>query len=202
MASKPPTETRPLAIANAKRALEIDPELAEAHAALAYARMYDWDWAAAEQGFRRAIRLNPSYASAHFWYCHYLSAQTQIAWALQHAGRYEEAIQQLRKVLAADPDYLWTLWRLGSSCANTGRFEEGIQALEKAAAISSRSPSILGTLAETYGLAGRKAEARKLLAEMTEISQRRYVPAIAFVHANIGLGDTDRIFESLPREDW
>lgn len=221
LGSQPPTETRPLAVANAKRALEIDPELAEAHAALAYTRMYDWDWAAAEQGFRRAIQLNPSYASAHLWYSHYLSTQrrhdealaevklareldplspiiqTQVGWALQHAGRYEEAIQQFRKVLTADPDYLWALWRLGSSCSSARRFDEGIQALEKAAAVSSRSPAILGTLAQTYGLAGRKAEARKLLAELTEMSQRRYVPAIAFVHAYVGLEDTDRVFEWL-----
>lgn len=221
MGSKPPTETRPLAMANAKKALEIDPGLAEAHATMAYARMYDWDWAAAEQGFRRAIQLNPSYASAHLWYSHYLSTQrrheealaevklaqeldplspiihTQVGWALQHAGRYEEAIQQFQKVLETDPNYLWALWRLGSSLASAGRFEEGIQALEKAAAGSGRSPAILGTLAETYGLAGRKAEARKLLQELTEISQRSYVPAIAFVHAYIGLGDTDRIFQWL-----
>jgi TolB-like protein/DNA-binding winged helix-turn-helix (wHTH) protein/Tfp pilus assembly protein PilF len=221
MGSKPPTETRPLAIANAKKALEIEPDLAEAHASLAYARLYDWDWAAAEAGFRRAIQLNPSYGSAHLWYSHFLSTQrrhdeafaevrlaqeldplspiiqTQAGWALQHAGRYDEAIDQLQKVLAADPNYLWALWRLGSSSASARRFEEGIQALEKAAAVSNRSPAVLGTLAETYGLAGRKEEAQKVLDELKEMSQRRYVPAIAFVHAYIGLGDTDRIFEWL-----
>ena len=216
---QPPTETRPLAIAAARKALEIDPELAEAHASLAYARLYDWEWAAAAEGFQRAIRLNPSYASAHLWYSHYLSIrkrpgealrevklahqldplspiiQTQVGWTLQHAGRYEEAIQEFRKVLETDPDYLWALWRIGSSYASKGMFQEGIDTLEKAAALSGRSLSILGTLAETYGLAGRKEEARKLLNELAALSRQRYVPALAFTHAYAGLGDSERSFE-------
>jgi TolB-like protein/DNA-binding winged helix-turn-helix (wHTH) protein/Tfp pilus assembly protein PilF len=220
---QPPTEIRPLAIAAAKKALEIDPELAEAQATLAYARLYDWEWTAAEEGFLRAIRLNPSYASAHLWYSHYLSIwkrhdealrevrlahqidplspiiQTQIGWILQHASRYDEAIQELQKVLESDPNYLWALWRIGSSYASKSMFEEGIDALEKAAALSGRSPSILGTLAETYGLAGRKEEARKLLTELDALSRRQYVPAIAFAHAYIGLGDSERILQSLEK---
>lgn len=220
---QPPAEIRPLAIASAKRAIEIDPELAEGHAALAYARLYDWEWAAAEEGFQRSIGLNPSYSSAHLWYSHYLSIgkrpdealrevrlahqldplspiiQTQIGWILQHAGRYDEAIQELRKVLEADPDYLWALWRIGSCYASKSMFQEGIDALEKAATLSGRSASILGTLAETYGLAGRKDEARKLLNELAALSRQRYVPAIAFAHAYIGLGDSERVLEWLEK---
>jgi len=89
----PPTEVRPLAIAAAKKALEIDPELAEAHAALAYARLYDWEWAAAEDGFQDAIRLNPSYASAHLWYSHYLSMRK----------RPDEALREVRLAHMLDP---------------------------------------------------------------------------------------------------
>ena len=220
---QPPAEIRPLAIASAKRALEIDPELAEGHAALAYARLYDWEWAAAEEGFQRSIGLNPSYSSAHLWYSHYLSIgkrpdealrearlahqldplspiiQTQIGWILQHAGRYDEAIRELRKVLETDPDYVWALWRIGSCYASKSMFQEGIDALEKAATLSGRSASILGTLAETYGLAGRKDEARKLLNELAALSRQRYVPAIAFAHAYIGLGDSERVLEWLEK---
>jgi len=217
----PPTEIRPLAIAAAKRALEINPQLAEAHAALAYAKLYDWEWAEAEAGFQHALGLNPSYASAHLWYSHYLSMrkrheealrevqlsqqldplsliiQTQVGWILQHAGRCDEAIRQLRKVLDADPDYLWALWRIGSSYTSKSMFAEAIEALEKAAKLSGRSPAIVGTLAETYGLAGRKAEARKLLDELKAKARQRYVPAIAFAHAYIGLGDGQQMFASL-----
>jgi TolB-like protein/DNA-binding winged helix-turn-helix (wHTH) protein/Tfp pilus assembly protein PilF len=221
--SQPPTEIRPVAIAAARKALEIDPELSEAHAALAYAKLYDWEWVAAEQGFQRAIQLNPSYASAHLWYAHYLSMrkrpdealrevrlayqldplspiiQTQIGWILQHGGRYDEAIRELQKVLETDPDYLWALWRIGSSYASKSMFQEGIDALEKAAALSQRSPSILGTLAETYGLAGRRVDARKILNELEALSRRRYVPAIAFAHAYIGLGDSEKVLEWLEK---
>lgn len=220
---QPPTEIRPLAIAAAKKALEIDPDLAEAHAALAYARLYDWEWAAAEEGFQRALRLNPSYASAHLWYAHALSMRkrsdealrevrlayrldplspiirTQVGWILQHAGRYDEAIAELRKVLQTDPDYLWALWRIGSSYTSKSMFEEGIDALEKAAKLSGRSPSILGTLAETYGLAGRKELARRLLDEIVARSRKQYVPAIALAHAYIGLGDSERVLDSLEK---
>ena len=220
---QPPAEIRPLAIASAKRAIEIDPELAEGHAALAYARLYDWEWAAAEEGFQRSIGLNPSYSSAHLWYSHYLSIgkrpdealrearlarqldplspiiQTQIGWILQHAGRYDEAIQELRKVLETDPDYVWALWRIGSCYASKSMFQEGIDALEKAATLSGRSASILGTLAETYGSAGRKDEVRKLLNELAALSRQRYVPAIAFAHVYIGLGDSERVLEWLEK---
>ena len=220
---RPPTEVRPLAIAAARRALEIDPELAEAHASLAYAQIYDWEWAAAEEGFQRALRLNPSYASAHLWYAHSLSMRkrhdaalrevrlahqldplspiirTQVGWILQHAGRYDAAIEELRKVLETDPDYLWALWRIGSSYTSKSMFQAGIDALEKAAKLSGRSPSILGTLAETYGLAGRKGLARRLLSEIEALSHEQYVPAIAFAHAYIGIGDSERVLEWLEK---
>ena len=220
---QPPTASRPLAIAAARKALEIDPELAEAHAALAYARLYSWEWAAAEEGFQRALQLDPSYAPAHLWYAHSLSMRkrheealrevrlaqqldplspiirTQVGWILQHGRRYDEAIQELRKVLETDPDYLWALWRIGSSYASKSMFQEAIDALEKAAKLSGRSPSILGTLAETYGLAGRKGPARRLLLEMEALSREQYVPAIAFAHAYIGLGDSERVLESLEK---
>lgn len=220
---QPPTEIRPQAIAAARKALEIDPELPEAHAALAYARLYDWQWAAAEDGFQNALRRNPSYASAHLWYAHSLSMRkrhaealrevklahqldplspiihTQVGWILQHAGRFDEAIQEFRKVLAKDPDYLWALWRIGSSYASKSMFPEAIGALEKAAQLSGRSPSILGTLAETYGLAGRKDLAGQLLKEIEARSEKQYVPAIAFAHAYIGLHDSDQVLAWLEK---
>jgi TolB-like protein/DNA-binding winged helix-turn-helix (wHTH) protein len=218
-----PVESRPRAIAYAKEALKIDADLAEAHAALAYANLYEWHWAAAELGFQRAIQLNPSYAPARLWYAHYLIMrkrsqeavrevrlaqsldplspiiQTQVGMILNVAGKRDEAITELRQVLATNPGYLWALWRIGSVYASKSMFQDGIDALEEAATLSGRSPSILGTLAETYGLAGQREKARDLVIELTEMSRRRYVPAIAFTHAYIGLDDTERIFEWLER---
>lgn len=65
-------------MAAANRALEINPELAEAHAALAYSNLYDWNWSRAQEGFERAIALNPNYAPAHLWFAHYLAARGQF----------------------------------------------------------------------------------------------------------------------------
>jgi TolB-like protein/DNA-binding winged helix-turn-helix (wHTH) protein/lipopolysaccharide biosynthesis regulator YciM len=223
MSGQQPIESRSRASAYAKEALKIDPYLAEAHAALAYSSLYDWQWAAAELGLQRAIKLNPSYASAHLWYAHYLSMrkrpeealrevrlahsldplspiiQTQVGWILENAGRSDEAIQELRKVIEANPDYLWALYRLGTSYVSKSMFQEAIESFERAATLSGRSPGIVGTLAKTYGLAGRKEKVRELLIELSEQSRHRYVPAIAFAHAYIGLGDTERIFEWLEK---
>jgi TolB-like protein len=131
---RPPGENRGLAIAAAKKALEIDDQNAEAHAALGFARLYNWDWAGAELELTRAIELNPSYASAHVWHASSLLirhrfdeavaevdrageldplspiTQTQVGWIRALAGRTEEAIAGLRKVLAAHPDYPWAMW--------------------------------------------------------------------------------------------
>ena len=214
--SQPPSKTRPLAAAAAQKALEIDSELAEAHAALAYTKLYDWNWSGAEQSFRRAIELNPSYAPVRIWHASYLVCtgrtedavaeaarareldplslivMTQVGWILHYARRYDEAIQHYLRVLETDPNYLWALWQLGQACTYKSRFDEAIRTLEKAAALSGRSPSILGMLA--YGAAGRTAEARKLVTELTELSKRRYVPPAPVAWGHFGLGESDQGF--------
>jgi len=220
--AKSPADSRKLAMAAAKRALEIDPDLAEAHAALAYSNLYDWNWTLARQGFERAIALNPNYAPAHLWFAHYLTArgefdrgqqevrlaadldplspiiQTQIAWLLGHARRFPEAIAQYRKVLAQTPDYQWALWSLGGALLETGDYDTAIQTLEKAAHVN-RTGSMIGTLSWGYGRAGRKQEAEKLLQELLALSKHSYVPPHAMVHVYLGLGDADKVFEWLEK---
>ncbi|MCC7153936.1 MAG: winged helix-turn-helix domain-containing protein [Bryobacterales bacterium] len=221
--ARPPSESRPLAIAAARRALAIDPELAEAHAALAYARLFDWDWQAAEEGLRRSLQLNASYPQAHQWYAFYLAfrgrgdeavaeirkaeeldplsliVKTQVGWILHFDRRYDEAIEQFRTVLTIDPNYLWGLWQLGMAYAQKSRFQESIDALERAVELSNRSPSVLGTLCSTYAEAGRKADSLRLLREMFEIARTQYVPAASFVGPYMALGDHDRAFAWLEK---
>jgi TolB-like protein/Flp pilus assembly protein TadD len=220
---QPPSQTRPIAAAAARKALEIDNGLAEAHAALAYTDLYNWNWARAEQGFRKAIDLNPSYASAHLWYSHYLAARrrfnealqevyaardldplspiiaTQVGWIYFLMGRNEEAIAECRKVLESYPDYLWAHWLLGMACTQESRHGQAVAALGKACSLSGRNPAVLGCLAWAYGRAGEKAKALDLLAELTDIARRRYVSPVAFESAYIGLGDLDRQFDYIEK---
>jgi TolB-like protein/DNA-binding winged helix-turn-helix (wHTH) protein/Tfp pilus assembly protein PilF len=221
--SRSPAEGRKLAMAAAKRALEIDPNLAEAHAALAYSNLYEWNWGAAYEGFERAIKLNPNYPFGHLWLGHYYFArgnvdrglqeaqlacdldplseimETQKAWLLGGARRHAEAIQIFEKVLADHPNYQWALWQLGSQQMATHNYDAAIETLKKAVEVGKGSPSALGTLGQAYGLAGRKGEAQEILAELTRQSHERYVPPHAFVHVYIGLGDKEKAFEWLER---
>jgi len=221
--ASPPATMRPLAAAAATRAIEIDGELAEAHATLAYAKLYDWDWLRAEQEFRRALELNPSYASAHSWYASYFVAKgqikeavtevnraqeldplsliikTQAGWMLYFARRYDEAIAQYQRVLEIAPNYYWALWQLGETYARKGMYTQSLQALEKAATLSGRNPSMLGLLGRVYALSGRRTEAQMLLAELTALSKHRYVPPSAFAFLHTGLGNTDQALEWLEK---
>ena len=221
--ARSPAEVRKLAAASARRALEIDPDLAEAHASLAYCDLYDWNWGAAEKGFLRAIKANPNYAPAHLWFAHYLTArrqferalqevrlasdldplspviQTQVGWLMGFAGHHAEAIQQFRKVLGDNPTYQWALWQLGHNQIAMHDYAAAIETLEKAAALSNRAPSALGTLGYGYGLAGRRGDALRILKELTALSHQRYVSPKSIADVYEGLGDRDKAFEWFER---
>ena len=178
---------------------------------------YNWDWAAAEQEYKRAIELNPNYAQAHSYYGSFLVSKgrteeaiaeenraqeldpfsfaisSQRGFILENARRYDEAIEQLRRVIAMDQDNFQAHWFLGHTYAASGRFAEAIAASEKAVALS-RTPGALGFLGMCYGLAGRKAEANKILNELLEIKRSRYVTPPALANFYIGLGDKDQAF--------
>jgi len=201
----------------ATKALNIDNEQAEAHVALGFVKHFNWDWAAAEQEFKLAIELNPNLANAHTFYASFLVSRGRIGEAIAEANRaqeldpfslaisvhrgfilenarhFDEAIEQLRRVIAMDQDNYQAHWFLGHTYAATGRFGEAIATSEKAAALS-RTPGALGFLGMCYGLAGRKAQANKILNELLELSQRRYVTPPALANVYIGLGDKDQAF--------
>lgn len=217
-----PTETRRLAMAAAARALEIDPELAEAHAALAYSNLYEWNWDRAREGLHRAITLNPNYAPAHLWLAHYLAArgrsgealqevrlardldplspiiQTQVGWILSHAGRYQEAIVEFRKALDTAPDYEWATWQLGRVLTLTNNATAAIEVLQGALE-RDRSASALASLGRAYAVAGRRDEALKVLQELVVLSHERYVPPHCFVTVYTGLRDREKTFQWLER---
>jgi TolB-like protein/Tfp pilus assembly protein PilF len=215
-----PQKTRKLALAAANRALEIDPNLAEAHATLGYVAMYEWQWQRAQTELNRAIHLNPNYPTAHLWLGHYYSMhgrhlealqevrlagdldplspiiEAQHGWLLIHARRYAEALGVLRGVVANTPDYQWALWQLGIGTAHEGNPAAALAILEPAAA-SHRTHAFLGSLGYAYGRASRRTDALRVLEELTSASRRGYVSPHALMFVHIGLGDRDRAFECL-----
>ena len=218
----PPSEIRPKVISAARKALELDPELPEAHVLLADMLQKQWQWAEAETEYRHALELNPNDASAHHGLANWLLCQgrteealawsrrareldplgdsgVNIGWILFHARRYDEAIHELRSVLAVRPDDATALWFLGFVLIDNGQAEQAIPVLEKTVSVSDRSPGAIGVLVRAYARAGRRTDALRLLGELKRRKQASYVPAGAFVNAYLGLGDYGQTFAWLER---
>ncbi|HEX7151142.1 MAG TPA: protein kinase [Thermoanaerobaculia bacterium] len=209
----PPNDAMPKAKAAAMRALEIDDGLAEAWASLGAVKWwFDWDWDGAEQAYRRAIELNPNYATAHDGYAMLLCARNRPSEAIEqvtkagdldplsliiavHAGwpfyfarDHETAIRRFRKALELDENFIPAHGWLGMALGQQHRYDEALDAFRRALEVD-RIPILRAMLAHTYAIAGRRSEAEALLAELMNEAQQRYISAydIAIVHA--GLGD-------------
>ncbi|MGB7283578.1 MAG: tetratricopeptide repeat protein [Candidatus Acidiferrum sp.] len=216
----PPSEVRPKVVDAARKALELDPGLTEAHLLLADVYQEQWRWSDAEAEYNRALDLNPNDAAAHVGFAHWLLCQgrtqealtwtargreldpievsgTSIGETLFFARRYDEAIRELRDALAVQADSASALWYLGFSLIAKGQPEDAIPVLEKAVSITNRSPGVIGVLIRAYAHAGRRGDALRLLAELKKRKNAGYVPAGAFVNAYLGLGDNDQTFVSL-----
>jgi len=227
-----PTEAFPKAIKEAEAALRLDGNLAEAHAALAYAKFRgEWDWPAAEKEFREAIRLNPNYASAHQWYANYLAAQrrfdeaeaeTRLTQELDktsliinsHFGliyffseRFDDAIKACRKTIELDPRFFVARRYLGLSYAQKGMYKEAVQEYEKAIETSKGSPLMRAEYASVLALNGETEKARAELSKLEEEKKTRYISAYHIATIYAALKDRDRAFEWLDRAyderaDW
>jgi Tfp pilus assembly protein PilF len=216
-----PQEWRPRAAAAAIKALQIDSELAEAHATLGYVHHYDWQWSDAEKEFRRAIELNPSYALAHMWYANLLASRrrdeeamrevllardldplslivnTNVGWVLNMAGRYDEAIVELRRTLGLDPRYVQAHRRLAIAYVGAGRFDEAIAEMLTVVRLTESNPSSLGGLGQIYARVGRTAEARRILNDLLVLARTRYVSPGVMASLYIELGEHDNAFRWL-----
>jgi TolB-like protein/Flp pilus assembly protein TadD/predicted Ser/Thr protein kinase len=221
----PPKEVYPKAREAAIKALELDQGLAEAHNALATVkRDYDWDWPGAEREYKRAIELNPSYATAHQWYSELLAAlgrkQELIAemnraqqldplspvintekgimllWA---TGRTDLALEQLQKTREMDPNFPHVHWHLGMLHLRDGELAEAAAEFQMAETLSPKATMYKGGLGHVYARAGRTTEARRLLEELNELSKRRYVSGLDLASIYTGLGEKENAFASLEK---
>jgi eukaryotic-like serine/threonine-protein kinase len=209
-----PREFRPRAEAAAIRALQIDPLSAEAHAALAYTRHYDWRFAEAEQGFRRALELNPSHALARIWYANLLMSRgridqalqqvqmgrdidpfssvvnTNLGWVLKAAGRPAEAVDVLAEVLTRDPTYAQARMRLIGALTNAGRSEEAHAQAHRLVEEAGDWPPALIALAIHHARSAPDS-ARAVLAELLLRRENEHVSSAGLAGLHDALGDTD-----------
>jgi TolB-like protein/DNA-binding winged helix-turn-helix (wHTH) protein/Tfp pilus assembly protein PilF len=211
----PQREFMPKARAAALRALEIDDNLPEAHTALALiVQNYDWDWQTSEKEFRRAIELNPNYATAHQWYAEHLAWRGRFEDALRESERarqldplsliiatdngailyysrqYDRAIARFGAVREMDPGF----FRAGLmvfAYAQKGMFAEALQEVEGK---NPKGAYDFATLAYIYGRSGQMAQARLAFEKLEHLNTRRALDPAPLIRASIGMGDTDQAF--------
>ena len=217
-----PKDTFPKAKAAARKALKIDNELAEAYASLACVGFsYDWDFPAAENGFKQAIALNPNYATAHQWYAEYLLKMGRVDEALAELkrareidplsliiyfvlakayldlGRYEEAREQCEKALEIDPNFGPIHFFIGLLNEDKGDYKKAVPAYQKAMKLTGGLSLVGGRLGYTYGMSGETDKAEKILRELKEKRKEKYVSSYFIALIYLGLGETDKAFEWL-----
>jgi eukaryotic-like serine/threonine-protein kinase len=218
-----PEDAFPRARAAAKKALELDPTLAEAHASLGYALMYyDWNFSGAESEYKRAIELNPNYAIAHQWYAYLLTAmerplrdaEKEIATAksldplsvpinidrayiLHYYDKNEEALRSVNLALEMNPKYPPGYFWLGRIYTSQGRYADAEASLQKIGALRSWTPA-MAVQGYLYAKSGRPQEARNVLAEFDDlVRQGRYASGYAIAVVYAGLGDREQVFSYL-----
>jgi TolB-like protein/Tfp pilus assembly protein PilF len=219
----PTREAMPKAKAAAKKALEIDETLSEAHAAMGIIRLfYEWDWAGAEQEFHRALESNHNNAIAHQRFGLYFNLlgrfdearrELELAmlidplsphsyWSLALTffltRQYEKAIEEVQKTLEMERDYKPALYLLGRVYEQCGQLDQAIEVFKRILALSS-APMFLAALGHSYALSGKHWQARKALNDLQEQSKQYYVSAYSQAIIHTALGDKDQTFSCLEK---
>lgn len=215
----PAKDAYPKAREAATKALGLDDSVAEAHNGLAMVKGdYDWDWPGAEREFKRAIELNPSYATAYQWYGELLAYLGRYDEALAEAERARDldplsliinsligyhlllvgqdglAIEQLRKTIEMDPNFAHAHWELGLVYARKQEFAQAILEFQRADSLSPDITFYKASLGYAYARSGNTPEARKLLDELKALSKQRYVSPCDFAIIHAGLDEKDQAF--------
>ena len=212
-----PQDAFPKAKAAATKALALDDNLSEAHTSLAFIRdLYDWDWASAEKEYKRALALNPSYATAHHWYAWHLVVMgrndegiaelkqaesldplsliisADLADALCIARRYDESMRQSQKTLEMDPRFAVAHYQLGQALEQKHRHDEAIAEFRRAIELSGGNTTFESNLANAYALAGQKEEAMKIVKDLESRQSQDSSTNASIALIYVGLGDNDR----------
>jgi len=219
-----PEDSFPKAQAAARRALQLDEDLADARFALAWTlAAYDWDWTGAEREYRRGLELNPGSALGHArfgWFLSWLGrfdegiAEVTRAQELNPFGpdvieaaaaahwverRYDKTIQIARRATVLEPTYGYGYHRLGLGYTETGSYEDAIAALETAVRLSGGATNLRSALGRAYALSGRTRESRRVLEELLDLNQRSYVGPLQIAIIHTALGETDEALRWLEK---
>jgi serine/threonine-protein kinase len=215
-----PEEAFPKARKAASKAMELDESLAEAHATAGWICVnFDWSWQCAEAGYKRAIELNPGYATAHQWYAEYLSYMGRHKEAITHAERaveldplsiiincdlgqvfyyardYERAAAQLRRALEMDADFAVANFFLAFVHLQSQQHAEATEAAKRALDLSGgNDPTHIAQLGAVYAFSGEVDKARTTLQTLKELSGERYVSPFCVALVYSGLGHKDEAF--------
>jgi tetratricopeptide (TPR) repeat protein len=208
--------------AEARKAIELDETLAEAHTSLGWVTfIYDWDWVGAERELSRAIELNPRYATARQWHSWFLAAmgrfeealadgraaidldpasvsiRRSLGWLQYYARRYDDALENLRRALAMDPTAEETHRLLGLVYLEQGLHDEAAVSFKEAIALSQNKALAFAGLGQVAARRGRLDEARAVLKAMHDRARSGYVSPVALTKLYVALGDASAAFDWL-----
>jgi TolB-like protein/Tfp pilus assembly protein PilF len=220
----PPKEAFPKAEAAARKALELDETLAEAHVSLGYSYLvYEWNPAEAEKEFSRALALRPDYATGHQFYAYYLTAigklneaiverkkateldplnpllSSALGEAYYQNRQFDLTIEQNAKSLELDPTYAVALVNTGRALQQKGMYREAQAVFERLLAASPDNPALLAMAGYGDAISGQKSAAEKIIARLRHLSAQSYVPSVYTALVYTGLGDKDHAFEWLDK---
>jgi len=219
-----PADAKPKAREAAERALQLDPQVGEAHSVLAnVSYSYDWDFDVAEREFQRALALGQNDPTAHLWFSHYCIVRNRLQQAHEensrtlaldpvsplfntvraeiyyNARQYDEAIAQGRRIIDQYPTYWLAYIWLGSAYREKKMYKDALEQFAQASKLSGNHPAITALYGHALALSGDTAGARRALADLRNLSKTRYVSALYFAGVYTGLGEKSTALDWLDK---